>query len=53
MSKNLNLPNRLLIEDMKIESGGITLKLQDSRDSNKKYYTYLNKAAIIRIKAGL
>ena len=48
----MNLPKKLLLEKMTIEpSGEAKLEFQEDRDANKKYYTYLNKAAVMRIKA--
>ncbi len=49
----MELPKRLLLEEMTIENGEVKLELQEDRDANKKYYVRLNKAAVMRIKAGI
>jgi len=41
---DLNIPPCLLVEEMDISPNGIKLDLHDSRDANKKYYTYLKES---------
>jgi len=50
---DLNLPTRLLVEDIRISPSSVEVQLQDSRDANEKFYMHLNRAMIRRIKEGV
>lgn len=54
----MELPKKLILMDMdfgelsdKIQD--IKLEFQEDRNPNKKYYAYLNKAVIMRIKGNV
>jgi len=47
------LPQRLLVESMEIDTQSVGLELQDDRNPSERYYTYINKAGIMRIVHGV
>jgi len=49
----LNIPKRLLLDTMEVGNQDTLLNLEDSRNANKKYVAYLNKAAMMRIRDGI